>query len=532
MFSGLRLRLTLLYTLAALVLVALVGGGAYLVVARYFREVTDLALQHKMVHEFHALAATIPPELAPADRDWSIVRGELGLLTRPRAASGLSQSEAVELAAAVVGGGTPTRVELHEEDGAWVYHVYFADGAEVEVERASGRIRDVDIDDEREERREREERHAREERRGPSPTLGPAATPGGRASAAYDAELAAIFVLPLDGEGRILFDPNPYAPPLDPDTDALRAALDNGSDLRTVTTPDGQRVRLLTYRLTRADGPAALQLGRALGDQERVLAQLTSGLLALATASMALVGAASWWLAGRSLRPAQGAWERQQRFIANASHELRAPLTLIRASAEVALRETPPDEAERRELLGDVLAESDHMRRLVDDLLVLSRLDSGRLPLQLEPVALDALLAELQRQAARLGAERGVAVELGPAGGVVRADAERLRQVLLILLDNALRHTPQGGRITLTAEPLRRGVRVSVADTGCGIAPEHLPHIFERFYRADSARDGSGVGLGLSIAKGLVEAMGGQIGAASTPGQGTTIWAVLPAARA
>lgn len=520
MFRGLRLRLTLLYTLAALALVALVGGGAYLVVARYFRGVTDLALQHKMAHEFHALAAPIPPELAPADRDWSIVRGELGLLTQPRAASGLSQSEAVALAVAAVGGGTPEEVELHEEHGAWVYHVRFADGVEVEVERASGRVR-----------AEREEDEREEEEHSPPPTLIPTAAPAGLASAAYDAELAAIFVLPLDSAGRTLFDPNPYAPPLAPDTAALRVALAEGSDLRTVIAPDGRRVRLLTYRLTRSDGPAALQLGRVLSDQERVLTQLTAGLLALASLSMALVGAASWWLAGRSLRPAQAAWERQQRFIASASHELRTPLTLIRASAEVALRETPPGEVDQRELLGDVLAESDHMRRLVDDLLTLSRLDSGQLPLQLEAVALDTLLAELQRQAARLGAERGVAVELGPAGGIVRADVDRLRQLLLILLDNALRHTPPGGRITLTAEPLRRGVRVSIADTGCGIAPEHLPHIFERFYRADPAR-GGGAGLGLSIAKGLVEAMGGQIGAASTPGQGTTIWAVLPAAGA
>jgi signal transduction histidine kinase len=472
-FSGLRLRLTLLYTLAALALVALVGGGAYLVVARYFRGVTDLALQHKMAHEFHALAAPIPPELAPADRDWSIVRGELGLLAQPPAVAGLSQDES-------------------DDDHA-------------------------------------EEQH--EEGRGPSPTLEPTAAAVG---AAYDAELAAIFVLPLDSAGRALFDPNPYAPPLAPDGAALRAALADGSDLRTVTTPDGRRVRLLTYRLTRADGPAALQLGRVLSDQERVLAQLTAGLLALATLSMALVGAASWWLAGRALRPAQAAWERQQRFIASASHELRTPLTLIRASAEVALRETPPAEGDQRELLGDVLTESDHMRRLVDDLLTLSRLDSGQLPLQLTEVALTTLLADLQRQAARLGAERGVKVELGAVGGAVRADADRLHQVLLIVLDNALRHTPPGGRITLAAEPFRRGVRLSITDTGCGILPEHLPHIFERFYRADPARGraGGNAGLGLSIARGLVEAMGGQIGATSAPGQGTTIWLALPASRA
>ncbi|MEN9937501.1 MAG: hypothetical protein RLZZ387_4080, partial [Chloroflexota bacterium] len=286
-----------------------------------------------------------------------------------------------------------------------------------------------------------------------------------------------------------------------------------------------------TYRLTGEGGPAALQLGRVLSDQEQVLGQLTFGLLTLGSMSMVLVGVASWWLAGGALRPAQEAWERQQRFIASASHELRTPLTLIRASAEVALRGAGAD-ADQRELLGDVLAESDHMRRLVDDLLTLSRLDSGRMPLALVPVELPPLLAELQRQVARLGDERGVAVAVVGAAGSVHADPERLRQVLLILLDNALRHTPAGGQVALAAAGVGRLIRLSVSDTGCGIAPEHLPHIFERFYRADPARgrESGNAGLGLAIASTLVEAMGGQIGATSTLGRGTTVWLTLPAA--
>jgi signal transduction histidine kinase len=458
MFSGLRLRLTLLYALAAMALVVLVGGGAYLVVARYFASITDLALQHKMAHEFHTLAAPLPPDLAHADRDWSLVRDELALLPRPPAASG-------------------------------------------------GEREDHDDDDE----------GARSE-----------------APAVADSELAAIYVLPLDASGRILYRPSGAAALLAADTGALSAALTAGSDLRTVSLPDGQRVRLLTYRLTRLDGPAALQLGRELGDQEQVLRQLMGGLLGLGTLSIALVGAASWWIAGRALRPAQAAWDRQQRFIASASHELRTPLTLIRASAEVALRGAPPGDMDQRALLGDVLSESDHMRRLVDDLLTLSRLDSGRLPLSSDIVDLSALLAEAQRQIARLGDERGIAVLTGTAAGAVLADPERLRQVLLILLDNALRHTPPGGTITLGAAPDGRLTRIWVADTGCGIAPEHLPHLFERFYRADSAhgRAGGNAGLGLAIAQALVTAMGGRITIESAPGRGTTASIFLPAAPA
>jgi len=447
--SGLRLRLTLLYTLATLMVVGLIDVGAYLIVARYFANVTDLALKHKMAHEFHALAAPLPTELIPADRDWSIVRSALGLRPAPRSVE-----------------------DAEDEDEAYTL------------------LRSAD-----------------------------------------SAELAAIIVLPLDTVGRVLFYPSSDAPPLTPDLDALRVALSAGSDLRTVVTPDGYRARLLTYRLTRPDGPAALQLARELGDQERVLEQLTGGLLMLAMLSMTLVGIVSWWLAGRALHPAQEAWDRQQRFIASASHELRTPLTLIRASAEVALRSLPAEQHDQRELLGDLLAESDHMRRLVDDLLVLSRLDSGRLTLLPTRVELATLFAEIERQVARLGAEQQITIS-AHATGSVRADPDRLRQILLILFDNALRHTPAGGRIQLTAVPEGRMVRLTLQDSGRGIEPEHLPHIFERFYRADPARsrEHGNAGLGLSIAKGLVEAMGGQIGVTSRPQQGSSFWLTLPLA--
>ncbi|ABQ89035.1 sensor histidine kinase [Roseiflexus sp. RS-1] len=461
MFSGLRLRLTLLYALAALVFVLLIGSGAYLLVARYFSNVTDLALRHKMAHEFHALGAPLPPDLEHADRDWSIIRREVVAIpfVPPE----------------------PTR-----------------------------------------ERREREETAYEEDDERPRSLTTPVDA----------AELAAIAVLPLDASGRLLFNPNNLDLPLNPDQEAFQTALAKGSDLRTITLDDGRRARLLTYRLTRSDGPAALQLVRELSDQDQVLNQLFVGLITLGTFSMALVGATSWWLAGRALRPAQEAWERQQRFIASASHELRAPLTLIRASAEVALRDLPPDESDQRALLHDVLAESDHMRRLVDDLLTLTRLDSGQLTLTKETVDLTALLASIQRQAARLGEQRGVAVELADVGGLMQADAERLQQVVLIALDNALRHTPSGGRITLAATPADRMVQITVADTGSGIAPEHLPHIFDRFYRADPARgrENGNAGLGLSIAKGLVEAMGGRIAVESTVGVGTTVVISLPRA--
>lgn len=468
MFRGLRLRLMLVYALAAMALVALVGAGAYFVVARYFWRVTDLALQHKMTHELHALNAPIPVDLQSADRDWSLLRGELDLL--------------------------PQRP-------------------------APGQKRDDDEDS--------EHNKDRNDDRSASNSV------TGVSNAIDAAELASIYVLALDSSGHVLLDPGMSSASIasiQPDLAALRIALEQGSDIRTVRSADGQMLRLLTYRIDLRSGPAALQLGRELSDQQSVLSQLTLGLLGLGALSMLLVGSASWWLAGRAIQPAQQAWERQQRFIASASHELRTPLTLMRASAEVALRGLPDTDSDQHMLLNDILDENDHMRRMVDDLLILSRLDSGNLPLNTMPVALEPLLSQIQRQVARLANERSILIEREPVDGQVQADPERLRQVLLIILDNALRYTPAGGTIHISAHPQGAMWQIQVRDTGSGIAAEHLPHIFERFYRVDAARsrETGNAGLGLSIAKGLISLMGGQISAQSSPTQGTTISFTLP----
>ncbi|WP_028459499.1 ATP-binding protein [Chloroflexus sp. Y-396-1] len=500
MFKLLRWQFTLFYALAAVAIIALVASGTYVIVARYFERTTDLALYHKMAHEFHSLNAPLPPELAEADIDWSILRNE-GRITRSRM---LTTEEAGRIALSVRGGQIKS-IKLEEDDR--FYEVKLRDDSEITIDAYSGRIVGIEIKDLQRDH-----------------ITGISSPP-----AAYDAEIASIFVLPLDAQGRILFNPNPAALPITADKEALAAALQNGSDLRTITVNSGQRIRLLTYRLTRSDGPAALQLGRLLTDQEQVLNQLMIGLVSFGFVGAIVIGIAGWWLAGRALRPAEDAWARQLRFIASASHELRAPLTLIRASAEVALRSATDDD--HRELLSDILSESDHMRRLVDDLLTLSRLDSGALTLQRQRIDLRDFLSELHRHVSRLGEERSITVNLNHAAGIVNADPDRLRQVLLILIDNALRYTPAGGVITISAELVGRNVRLSVRDTGCGVSPEHLPHLFERFYRADPARErtGGNAGLGLSIAKGLVEAHGGTIGVESTLNQGTLVWFTLPA---
>jgi len=171
------------------------------------------------------------------------------------------------------------------------------------------------------------------------------------------------------------------------------------------------------------------------------------------------------------------------------------------------------------------LNETDHMSKVVEDLLLLSRLDAGHLKLDRQPVEIPALLGDLAREMGRVAADGGVTIEVLHAQGIALADPTRLRQVLLIVLDNALRHTPEGGVIRLKAFDNGRMVQLQVSDTGSGIPTQHLPYIFERFYRGeeDRSQTSHGSGLGLAIARGLVEAMQGQITLTSQSGHGTLV---------
>jgi signal transduction histidine kinase len=312
------------------------------------------------------------------------------------------------------------------------------------------------------------------------------------------------------------------------DSQAAAAALLTGVDWRTVLLSSGSRLRLLTYRTYSTTGPALLQAGRLLDDQDNLLKSFLTGILALSGFSILLLGLASWWLSGRSLGPAEKAWEQQQAFISNASHELRTPLTLVQATTEVALRGQP--NSQQKEYLRNILEEIHYMNHMVDDLLLLARKDARRLKLSREAVTLPRLFSEVKGQVENLAAEQQVAIILGESVDQVWADAARLRQVLFILLDNAIRYTPPGGRINLAAVRHGRLVTIMVSDNGQGIPAERLPHVFERFYQ--SSRSGGDEtrsnGLGLSIAKALVEAMNGKINIQSQPGEGTRVSVELP----
>lgn len=222
---------------------------------------------------------------------------------------------------------------------------------------------------------------------------------------------------------------------------------------------------------------------------------------------------------------------RMRQFTADASHELRAPTTLIYTAAQFALRR----ERSREELLDSlrkILRESERTTALIDDLLELARGDAGKDGPGLTPLDAAPLLRDAAEQARAMGAAKRIAVDLALEQEVlaVRGDEAQLRRLLLILVDNALKYTPADGRVLLEARTTDSAVTIAVADTGTGIEAADLPHVFERFWRADRvrSRDSGGSGLGLAIAKQIAERHGAGIGVQSEAGRGTVFTVHLP----
>lgn len=359
---------------------------------------------------------------------------------------------------------------------------------------------------------------------------------------------------------------------------------------------NGDQMRVVHYPLTVTDPSGirwyigAVIVGERLTTMHETLASLRQVLLVTSALGLALALAGGWALAGRALRPVdrvtaaaariatgdgtatslgarlpvpptddelsrlsstfnamldklQASFQAQERFVADASHELRTPLTAIRGNVDVLRRQVRNGSLgfashDLAPALEDIRQESDRMRRLLDDLLLLARTDTASDPAELplttrENVRLDDIAAEAVRSARVLAEGRILELEV-PRPVVIPADPDRLHQLLMILLDNAVRHTPVGGHIRVAVAVTNDGTaRIAVRDEGEGIAEEHLPHVFERFYRADGARGRSsgGTGLGLAIARAICRAHGGEISVTSAPGQGATFVITLPGAQ-
>lgn len=222
------------------------------------------------------------------------------------------------------------------------------------------------------------------------------------------------------------------------------------------------------------------------------------------------------------------AYRAEQRFVSDASHELRAPLTIIQANLEFLEQRPDLPDVERREMITDACNETRRLTTLVGDLLALARADAG-VALQRYRVELDRVLLDAVSDARQL--LRGQRLEVGPLEpAMVEGDADRLRQLFLALLDNAIKYTPSGKRITISLRHDAGAAIVDIRDEGVGIPPDDLPRVFERFYRADPARsrDPGGTGLGLPIAQWIVHQHGGDIQLQSEPSTGTTVHVCLP----
>ncbi|GMB07812.1 sensor histidine kinase ResE [Thermolongibacillus altinsuensis] len=219
-------------------------------------------------------------------------------------------------------------------------------------------------------------------------------------------------------------------------------------------------------------------------------------------------------------------------FIANVSHELRTPIAMLQGYSEAIVDDIAATDEEKKELAKVIYDESLRMGRLVNDLLDLARMEAGHLTLNVEPVHIDAYIERIIHKFQGLAKEKQIQLdaEMKEKGLIAHFDPDRIEQVLTNLIDNALRHTNEGGQVSVIVEKEREHVRISVKDSGAGIAEEDLPFVFERFYKADKARTRgrSGTGLGLAIAKNIVEAHKGTISVHSKLNEGTTFTFTLP----
>lgn len=353
---------------------------------------------------------------------------------------------------------------------------------------------------------------------------------------------------------------------------------------------DGARLRVVAMTLTQGGvAIGEIRVAESLAELDGTLALLRRALLVAGSVALLAAIGGGWALAGRALRPVdrmraeaaaigsgcgpgaplaarleepatgdelarlaatfnalldrlEAAFASERRFIADASHELRTPLTAIRGNVDVLLRQErvagDAGAAERVEALGEVQHEAARMARLLEDLLTLARAEAAAgAPASArgqEQVDLGTVAAQAARTAQALDRARPLEVAVDDAAGtlLVAGDADRLEQAMLILLDNAMRHSPPGAAVRLELAQERREGVIRVIDQGEGIAPEHLTRIFDRFYRADAARDRAtgGTGLGLAIALAIAREHGGTIAARSTPGAGSTFTIRLPLA--
>ncbi|HET7249239.1 MAG TPA: HAMP domain-containing sensor histidine kinase [Gemmatimonadales bacterium] len=310
---------------------------------------------------------------------------------------------------------------------------------------------------------------------------------------------------------------------------ARDAALNGQSDL-DMSEPGDREIRLHAQRFTGSSGHvyiAAVAADRV--ELESRYASLIEVFAAAAFVAMLLVAGGGYVLVRQSTAPVERSMDQMRRFMADAAHELRTPVTLLRTRAEVALAEER-DPRRDAETLHAVVREVERVGAIVSDLLTLARADAGEQPATRKTVYLDDLASDAVDSIRSLAAQHQVTVGIGSfEEAPITGDPVLVRRLLLILLDNAIKFTPVGGdvRLDVTVADGRRVV--AITDTGVGIPPEDLPRVFERFFRSDTARqETDGAGLGLAIARWIADQHGASLGVRSKPGAGTTVTVSFP----
>jgi signal transduction histidine kinase len=319
-----------------------------------------------------------------------------------------------------------------------------------------------------------------------------------------------------------------------PGIQTLETGLGAFGPERECITLKGRSLRLMRRPINfKGHTLGTLLIAHTLESRNRILQSLFFTLLTAVPLAILATLLAGAWLSSKAIRPVKLAFEQQRRFIADASHELRTPVAIVQANAEIALEPAHPNTETLLEHLRAIQRTSVRMGRLVGDLLFLSRADAQALSPSFKCFYLDELGEELLLEFEPLAQAKGVSVALARAEGdyALLADPEQIRRLLVNLLDNALKFTPQGGSIRLTLHPEgTHRLQLDLTDSGPGIAPSALPHLFERFYRAEAARqqDVPGTGLGLAIAFEIAQAHSGTLSAFNAPNQGATFRLSLP----
>jgi heavy metal sensor kinase len=354
--------------------------------------------------------------------------------------------------------------------------------------------------------------------------------------------------------------PVPSAPPAPGETLFLDRNLDRG------------RFHISHRGVLGPDGPLVVQVAGSLAQNDHELGELLTVLWLAGPLALAFALVGGYFLARRALSPVdrmtveagaitaahldirlqvgnhgdeldrlaqtlngmiarlERSFEETRRFTADAAHELRTPLAVIHNAAEVALS-SPHNEEENRRFFEDILEEEEHLKRLTEQLLFLCREDAGLLPEVRQSVSLDAIVRQAAEPMGELAAANGLTLAVGSLSTCqVVGDSDGLRRLLFNLLDNAIKYTPVGGKVEIGCECRNGSAELIVADTGIGIPPEHIPHIFERFYRVDPARsrEAGGTGLGLSICQVIAKSHGGTMRLESDAAKGTRVVVTLP----